>query len=346
MQRIIRSSSGNVSPRGRALRVTFDGWVCEGRTVGYDRSLAGARVFLGFRDIGGVASALGIIPILRRHQSPGHASTVGVSLWRPELDIGDPDALGIPVEYLPQNLWVLGLGHLGNAYLWTLASLPYADPKIVEFGLLDFDTIENENLETGILFTADFQDRVKTRACDAWLSRRQFRTRLVERRFDGTFRVQEKEPVLALCGFDSNPARRDLPQAQFHRVVDAGLGGMANNFDTISLHTWPNPREPEDLWPDPSPEEAAKLAAEEERIARENPGYQALGSDECGRRGLAGKSVAVPSAGTGAASLVAAEVVRLLHDGPSYYDVRLGLGDPGDGRSAGTETTRCRTRLG
>ena len=104
---------------------------------------------------------------------------------------------------------------------------------------------------------------------------------------------------------------------------------MAGNFDTISLHTLPNPRAPNDLWPDPSKEEKAKLAAYHERMARENPGYRQLVGDDCGRRDLAGKSVAVPFVGTTAASLVIAETVRLLHDGPAYFDIKLGLGNPG-----------------
>jgi hypothetical protein len=64
-------------------------------------------------------------------------------------------------------------------------------------------------------------------------------------------------------------------------------------------------------------------------MARENPGYLRLGGDDCGRRELAGKSVAVPFVGTAAASFVVAEAVRLLHEGPAYYDIKLGLGDPG-----------------
>ena len=36
--------------------------------------------------------------------------TVGLSLWRPDLEMSDPEALGIPVEYLPRQLWLLGLG--------------------------------------------------------------------------------------------------------------------------------------------------------------------------------------------------------------------------------------------
>lgn len=112
-------------------------------------------------------------------------------------------------------------------------------------------------------------------------------------------------------------------------MIDAGLGGMANNFDTISFHTWPNPRPAEELWPDLDAKEKAKLAEHLERVAREHPGYAGLDGDECGRRELAGKSVAVPFVGTAAASLVVAEAVRLLHDGPAYFDIKLSLGNPG-----------------
>lgn len=321
------------APNG-GLQVTFDGWIAK---VGPARpmrrlpereycsvagvlaaSLALSELFLSFAGIN--------IEAARR--------VVGLSLWRPDLAIGDPEALGISVEFLPRDLWVLGLGHLGNAYLWTLATLPYVEPEQVEFALLDFDKVEKENVETGVLFTENGIGRFKTRGCDAWLDRRQFRTRLVERRFDKTFRRQfadsrDKEPALALCGFNSNVARRNLPKARFHRVIDCGLGGLAENFDVISLRTLPNPRAPRDLWPDMTRKEKAKLAVRHERMARENPGYLGLGSDECGRRDLAGQSVAVPFVGTSAACLVIAEALRLFHDGPAYLDLKLGLGEPG-----------------
>lgn len=320
---------GNAPAAKGALRVTFDGWIAKvGPAEAAPRlaereyfpvagilaaSLALSELFLSFAEIS--------LEATRR--------TVAMSLWRPDLDSGDPEALGIPIEYLPREVWVLGLGHLGNAYLWSLATLPYEDPKAVEFALFDFDKVEKDNVETGIILTADFLDRFKTRACAAWLEGRGFRTRLVERRFDATFRLQDQEPRLALCGFDANPPRRDLVHAQFRRVIDSGLGGTPNNFDTVSLHTLPNPRTPGELWPDLSLEEEAKLAADRERVARENPGYAQLAGDECGRRDLAGKSVAVPFVGTGAASLVVAEAVRLLHDGPAYHDIKLRIGNPG-----------------
>jgi hypothetical protein len=115
--------------------------------------------------------------------------------------------------------------------------------------LNDFDRVELENTETGIIFTSANKNALKTRACCAWLERRGFQTRLIERRFESDFRRTEAEPGLALCGFDSNPARRNLAAAQFLRVVDSGLGGMASNFDTVSLHTLPNARSAAELWP-------------------------------------------------------------------------------------------------
>lgn len=319
---------GNAPAGKGALRVTFDGWIAK---VGPAHDVLRLPEREYFSVAGILAASLALSELFLSFAAIGIEATrraVGISLWRPDLDISDAEALGIPVEYLPRDLWVLGLGHLGNAYLWSLATLPYEEPKAVEFALLDFDKVEKDNIETGIIFSTDFLSRFKTRACDAWLDRRRFRTRLVERRFDATFRLQDDEPALALCGFDSNPARRNLSEAQFRRVIDSGLGGMANNFDTISFHVLPNPRTPDELWPDLSNEEEAKLVAHQERVARENPGYLQLGGDDCGRRDHAGKSVAVPFVGTSAASLVVAEAVRLLHEGPAYLDIKLGLGDP------------------
>ena len=87
------------------------------------------------------------------------------------------------------------------------------------------------------------------------------------------------------------------------------------------------PRSAEELWPDLSPEEQETRGRELERIAQENPAYEELGEDVCGRAELAGKSVAVPFVGVTAATLVVAEIIRLLHDGSAYSDIKLSLSD-------------------
>jgi hypothetical protein len=323
---------GDVPPQPGALRVTFDGWIAQvGPAATSGRlterpyctlagvlagALALSEVFLSFAQLNIVAA--------RR--------TTGLSLWRPDLPHTHPAAQGPQVEVLPQELWVLGLGHLGNAYLWSLAALPYTEPQAVEVYLNDFDEEEAENSETGLIFTPGDEGQLKTRVCSRWLEARGFRTRLIERPFGSDFRrrrvAPQIEPPLALCGFDSNPARRMLPGAGFARVMESGLGGTKHNFETISFHTLPNPRAVGELWPDLSPDEQEIQRRELERIAQQNPAYEELGEDVCGRAALAGKSVAVPFVGVTAATLVISEALRLLHDGPAYSDIKLSLSDP------------------
>ena len=316
---------GNAAPVERAVRVTFDGWIAK---VGPSDRLGRLAEREYFAVTGILAAALALSEIFLSFAEiniEAGRRIVGMSLWRPYLDVDNAAALGKPAEYLPGDLWTLGLGHLGNAYLWCLAALPYEDPRAVEFLLCDFDRVEPENIETGVIFEALDEDRLKPRACSVWLERRLFRTRLMERRFDGTFRRHAKEPGLALSGFDSNEVRRDLVTAAFSRVIDCGLGGTARNFDTIGFHTWPNPRPADELWPVPTPEEEQERV---ERIVQGNSAYEAIAEDDCGRAELAGKSVAVPFVGAVAASLVVAEAVRMLHDGPAYTDIKLKLGSP------------------
>ncbi len=321
---------GSTAPVHGALRVTFDGWIAKvGPAAAVDPlpqrqycalsgvlagALAISELFLSFAQLS--------IEAGRR--------TVGLSLWRPDLEIDNPLALGVQVEFLPRDLWVLGLGHLGNAYLWALAALPYANPAANEIFLNDFDSVEPENVETGMIFGTADQGTHKTRVCSRWLEARGFRTRIIERRFDSNFRCRhakpDAEPKLALCGFDSNPARRDIEGAGFTRVLESGLGGTKDNFDTIGFHSLPNPRAARDLWPDPTPEEEAKQQERRRRLS-ENPAYAQLSSDECGRVELAGKSVAVPFVGATAATLILAEAIRLLHGGAVYTDIKLVLSD-------------------
>ena len=322
---------GDVLPQPGALRVTFDGWIAQvGPAASSGRlaerpycalagvlagALALSEVFLSFAELN--------ITAMRR--------TTGLSLWRPELPHTQPAAQGPQVEVLPRELWVLGLGHLGNAYLWSIAALPYTEPQAVEIYLNDFDEVEAENSETGLIFTPGDEGQLKTRVCSRWLNARGFRTRLLERPFDSDLRrrrvAPQIEPPLALCGFDSNPTRRKLPGADFAHVLESGLGGTKHNFETVSFHTLPNARTAEELWPDLSTEQQEAQRLEIERIAQENPAYEELGRDVCGRAELAGKSVAVPFVGVTAATLVVAEAIRLLHDGPAYSDIKLSLSD-------------------
>ena len=135
---------GNAPTTRGALRVTFDGWIAK---VGPAAAIA-ALPQREFCSLSGVlAGALAISELFLSFADlniEASRRTVGLSLWRPELNICDPLALGIQVEFLPRDLWLLGLGHLGNAYLWSLATLPYPESAAREIFLNDFDRVEPE----------------------------------------------------------------------------------------------------------------------------------------------------------------------------------------------------------
>jgi len=48
----------------------------------------------------------------------------GLSLWRPGADWLVPDQDEPTLQYLPSQLWLIGLGNLGQAFSWSLACLP------------------------------------------------------------------------------------------------------------------------------------------------------------------------------------------------------------------------------
>ena len=317
---------GNAPEIASALRVTFDGWVAMTGPISRVPRLP-ERPHCSLAGI--LSAALGVSELFLSFANVSLEATrriVALSLWSPDLDHSHPDAIGPVVEWLPSQIWVLGLGHLGNAYLWALGTLPYQQTHAAEIFLNDFDSVEVENIETGLIFTQADLSRTKTRTCAAWLEGRGFRTRLLERRFDNHFRCQHDEPRLALCGFDSNPPRRELASANFIQVIESGLGGTSNNFDTLSLHVLPNPRGLHVLWPDLSEEEEKKRQAHQECVAQGNEAYTRSGLDECGRFEFAGKSIAVPFVGATAGCFVVAEALRLFHDGPAYTDIKLRLG--------------------
>lgn len=322
---------GDAVHDGSATRITFDGWAA---AAGPETLLSryAEREHCSLAPI--LAAALAISEVFlafARLDLQAGRRIAGMSLWRPDLPPTDPDAVGPRVTFLPRKAWLLGLGHLGNAYLWSISTLPYARPQDVLLYLLDFDKVEIANTETGILFRRRDIGQLKTRVCAGWLKEMGIETRLVERHVDEHLRRRDNEPALAFSGFDNNEARHQLAGAGFGRIVDSGLGGTATNFDSISLRTWPNARSTDDIWPLISSAEREAINVAIEKAAEANPGYRRLKRHACGLIEHVGKSVAVPFVGTTAATLVLADALRLLHDGGRIENLKVRLGAIADG---------------
>jgi hypothetical protein len=128
---------------------------------------------------------------------------VGMSLWNlAEQDWLEDDAAPV-LRFLPSRLWLIGLGHLGQAYLWALALLPYRRRGDLSLVLQDVDGFTPSSTSTCIL--SDFAElgMMKTRALASWAEQRGFQTALYERLFDSSIRRRYDEPAVALCGIDN-----------------------------------------------------------------------------------------------------------------------------------------------
>ncbi|MGE0233374.1 MAG: hypothetical protein AB7S46_16475, partial [Flavobacteriaceae bacterium] len=120
---------------------------------------------------------------------------VGLSLWDPTPAC---DWLGAAVtepvlSLLPARLWLIGLGHLGQAYLWGLGLLPFSRPEDLSLVLQDIDIITPSTESTSILSDSTLINIKKTRAMAAWAELRGFSTVNHERLFDATYRRQDDE---------------------------------------------------------------------------------------------------------------------------------------------------------
>lgn len=313
---------GDASARPRSLRVTYDGWRVAVGPAAQVARLA-ERGWCPLAPIAAAAVAVGeVFAAFARVSVTATRRVIGFSLWRPDLAPDAPDSEGIEGWEVPLELSCFGLGHLGQAYLWAVASLPYDDLSATRLQLYDDDGIEPPNLETGALLNSQSKGR-KTREVAKWLEARGFGTRLVERFIDGQYRRHARDPVVALCGFDDNEARQWLSRAGFGLIFDSGLGGDYGNFDSIAVRSWPNRRPAEALWP---VETREQRRAREERLAglaQQNDGYAAVAPDECGRVLVANKSVAVPFVGAVASAFVLAEMLRAVNGGPTFDEIRL-----------------------
>lgn len=166
------------------------------------------------------------------------------SLWTPHEPLGS----GANPEFgrlsLPGSLWLIGLGNMGQAFLWSLFMLPYDDPRQVLLFLQDDDLVDRENWGTSVLVQRGRYDVLKTKVAEEWADRRGFRVRRIDRRLDESLRRDPKEPGIALSGLDRMPPRRLLGGANFEYVIDAGLGTTTASYQNLRVNVFDRTADP------------------------------------------------------------------------------------------------------
>lgn len=320
---------GAPTPRtaGFDLRLVWAGW-CGGATPGYSELDLNEEDALPLAPM--LAAALGVSEAYFHVRGGAPAAgrrLVALSLWRP----GEANAFAAPagpvLERLPDRLWLVGLGHLGQAYLWALGLLPYPDPAALQLVLQDMDRITPSTESTSVLSEVRHVGAMKTRAMADWTERRGFSSRILERYFDDAFHRRDDEPGVVLCGLDNALGRRALDKVGFDLVVEAGLGRGPRDFQSLRLHTLPGARTADELWP-PTANTGEDFAAQ--------GAYQKLlkdgDLDACGVTLLAGKAIGAPFVGAVAAALAVSEVLRHLHSAPMHQLIDLDLAAVGHQR--------------
>ncbi|MDI5925216.1 hypothetical protein QBK93_11065 [Rhizobium leguminosarum] len=249
---------------------------------------------------------------------------LGMSLWNPSADWLE-EAAEPQLTYLPSSLWLIGIGNLGQAFAWALASLAYPAASKATLVLQDTDRIAVSNHSTSLLSFRSDIGRWKTRVVAEWLEDRGFETVIEERLFGGWTRRASTDPGVALFGVDNAEARAALEEAGFGLVIEAGLGAGLDSFRSVGVHTFPASRSAASIW--------SRQIGQPNQLFLEAPAYATLGDngmDKCGLVRLASRTIAVPFVGLIAGCLVISEILRRLHGGTAVEVLSVSTMSLGD----------------
>lgn len=245
----------------------------------------------------------------------------GISLWNLNSggDWHKSENDGPEKPYLPRNVWTLGLGHLGQAYLWTLGLMPFDNPNQVQVLLQDADIVEPENIGSQVLSFEENVRKPKTRACMNFLEGLNFRTQIIEKPFvkgDCEQKWAENYPFI-LNGVDNVKTRKSINKASFKLFLDGATNGKFELFDSFTMRNISFiQKDPEIIWP---------LENEEDVIFHKNLYQKYEKTHTCGK--LANIGISTPFVGLFSAVIVVSELIRSLNQGKRYSIISLQMRD-------------------
>jgi hypothetical protein len=242
--------------------------------------------------------------------------TLHVSLWNPG---GEQD--GPPITHLPAELWLLGLGHLGQAYAWLLSLLPYPLTGARPLFLQDDDRLSGANRATSLLHAGNAVGQRKTRLVAAVMDELGWDSAVIERRHHGGRVHAAGEPGVLLGSVDNLDTRRSLDDSGFPVIYDAGLGAGPDGFLAMSIRRLPGSRPAREIWP-------ALHPAPRRELTGAYAALEAQSGDRCGVEMLASRTVATSFVGLAAACFLIGGLLRELHGGQALELVDTTLRDP------------------
>jgi hypothetical protein len=277
----------------------WDGWTAGVRAPGAATGGDGSNPLAGL-----AAGALAVAAAFDHVRGRPASERFDVDLW------GSADAPAFGDVLLPGAIWLVGLGNLGQAFLWALGCLPYVNPSKVLLHLHDFDHVTAENWGTSVLVERGRYGELKNKVAEEWVMRRGFNVRRIDRRLLASDRVGADEPALAFSGMDKIGARRDMASLGFDAIIDAGLGRTAEDFDKFRVNVFDRERLIDRHFADVLEAKPAELPV--------NSAYEALEASigRCGAAEIGGASVAVPHVSAVAAAIALSRAIALVSGQP------------------------------
>lgn len=327
-----------------------DGWSMQAFWNGWTAGVVPGRsqVAVGRSDCalaGAGAGALAVGQAFLAEQGDLRAGRTAhcISLWAPELGeqgMQQPGPCSRQV-HLPTALWLIGLGNLGQSYLWSLTLLPYPRPEDVLVFLQDDQHIGKENWGTSVLVQRGRYGILKTRVAEEWATGRGFQVRRIDRRLDRYLMRSDAEPGIALAGLDSMTARRLLGRRGFEYIIDAGLGARVTDYRKFRINVFDSTRNPADHFQGVE-DETAQVAKELMQLPTYQELAQSRGDGGCGAAILAESSVAVPFVSAIVGTLVVTQAIRIASGQAHHVGI---TGDFGDLRSIRAALGRMPKRI-
>jgi hypothetical protein len=326
LSRTVFVGSSQEPARDWSVQAFWNGWTA-GIAPGRNQIEAG-RSDCTLAGIAAGALAVGQAFLAEQGDRRSGKNVQALSLWNPDLSMQCPHQAGPSFcqVYLPTKLWLVGLGNLGQSYLWSLATLHYPAPEDVLLFLQDDQLIGKENWGTSVLVERGRYNILKTHVAEEWATRRGFQVRRIDRRLDENLLRSDAEPGVALAGLDRMPIRRLLGSRGFEYIIDAGLGATVDDYCKLRVNVFDSSRGPATHFEGVEDQNAFVA----ERL-KQMPAYQELarsrGDGGCGAAMLAEGSVAVPFVSAVAGALAVTQAIRIASGYAHYVGITGDLRD-------------------
>ena len=233
----------------------------------------------------------------------------GLSLWNLNAGLNWHKDInqGPEIVNLPKNIWILGLGHLGQAYLWTIGLMPYKNPAECVFLLQDADIVGIENIGSQVLCSKKHIGRPKARVCADFLENIKFKTQIIEKPYiegDSKQFWMENFPFL-LNGVDNIEARKGISNENIRFYLDGATNGMFSLFDSFTMkNVFHISENMEDIW---------KQTDTENHILNKNLYDRYEKENGCGIIGNLG--ISTPFVGMFGSAIITSELVKAMNGG-------------------------------